>query len=216
MNLMAGLHTIVLLAALVAQDPAQQPPRQASPAVTRQLEAYDVLARERLAVGLKSGTERQWVDMRMRERALLAAAIDASTTDDDLRATFYAAVGQHNEIALNVARRALKQRTAPQWWHYTGIAAAALAFSDSVKEPQKTELLNEARSAILAALPLKAASWVWLLSGQIHDALREWKAAKSAFSLAMNVGVQPQDRPAILRGQWRSASALNETADADK
>lgn len=207
---------LALSAAVQGTVRAQAPPSQASPAVERQLQAFDLLQKQRLAAGLTKENERQWADLRRRERELLAAAVNASQTDDDLRAVFYAAVGQHSDMALDVARRALKQRTSPEWWHHTGIAASAFSFSGYVGDPQKTELLNEAKRAVLDGLEMKPDSWVWLLAGQILDALYEWPAAKRAFSVASTAGMEERDRPLILRGLWRSTSALNEMAEADK
>lgn len=195
---------------------ASAPPASVSAAVLTQLQAFDAIVKQRLAMGLTTETEQRWFDLRKRERDLLAAAVNASNTDADLRATFYAAVAEHSDMGLDVARMALKRRTAAEWWHYTGIAASALMSTDYAPEPLKTELLNEAKAAVLEGLQLNGASWVWLLAGQIHDALREWGSAKAAFNLAMTLGAEPLDRPVILRGQWRSASALNEMADADR
>ena len=213
---MIAIPALVFSLAIAAPaEGVQGPASQASAAVTTQINAYDALVRQRQALKYDANWEKQWRELRERERTLLSAAVNASATDEDLRTVFYAAVGQHSDIGLDVARLALKRRTATQWWHYTGIAAAGLAFSELVDQPRKTELLNEAKQAVREALTLKQDPWVWVLAGQIYDGLFEWKAAKAAFEQAAK-NPAPADRAGILRGLWRSTSALEEMAEADR
>lgn len=197
---------------------AQQPSAAAAQgAAADHLREFNAVLKERRALRLGEDTKPRWMELHTREHELLVKAVTAAKTDDEFLAIHRLAVtSQHDNIGLYAARQALQQAPSPKAWHYDGIAWAALAYSRVNDEPTRTELLKEAREAILKALPLDSSSRTWLLAGQIYDALFEWSSAKSAFKLANSINPHPDDRPAILRGLWRSHSGLNEMAEADR
>ena len=201
-----------------APVPAPAPAPVASPSAgpDAYLREFDAVFNQRKAIVFSDETRQRWRELRARERELLAAAVNAAGTDEQLLAVHGAAINEHEDIALDVAKMALQRSPAPKVWHYLGIAWDALAFSDYSDEPAKTKLLQEAKDAILKALPMQGTSATWLLAGRIHAELREWGSAKSAFNLANTIGPHPDDKPAIMRGLWRSHSGLNENAEADR
>lgn len=206
----AGLAPATASAPAAGSSGTAAPPAGASAS----LQAFYSVQKQRLAIRLTKETTPQWLGLRKQERDLLAAALNASRTDDELRQVVAAASNGHNDIGLDAARLALKRAEQPAAWHYVAIAEAALDFSDALDDPRRTELRQEAKTAVLKALPLKGSADVWLLSGQIHDALRDHSAARSAFNLALTVGPSKEDRPAVVRGLWRSAAGLNNEAEA--
>ncbi|HEX6323186.1 MAG TPA: tetratricopeptide repeat-containing serine protease family protein [Vicinamibacterales bacterium] len=181
------------------------------------LRAFEVVLKERLAIYIEPATEARWRELHTREETLLIAAVTAARTDDEFRAVLLAAVpNQHDNIGLFAAKQALQRAPVPLAWHYYGIANAALGYAGVNEEPKKTELLKEAKDAVLKALPLNGASATWALAGRIHDELREWSQAKSAFTLAYSIGPLRDDRPAVLRGLWRGHGGVGEWAEADR
>jgi tetratricopeptide (TPR) repeat protein len=181
------------------------------------LRQFEVVLKERLAIYIEPATEARWTELHTREDKLLIAALTAAKTDDEFRAVLLAAVpNQHDNIGLFAAKQALQRAPVPLAWHYYGIANAALGYAGVNDEPKKTELLKEAKDAVLKALPLNGASATWALAGRIHDGLREWSQAKSAFKLAYSIGPLRDDRPGVLRGLWRSHGGVGEWTEADR
>ena len=181
------------------------------------LRQFEAVLKERLAIYIEPATEARWTELHTREERLLIAAVTAAQTDDEFRAVLLAAVpNQHDDIGLFAAKRALQRAPAPLAWHYYGIANAALGYSRVNVDPKKTELLREAKEAVLKALPLNGASATWALAGRIHEGLAEWSQAKSAFKLAYSIGPLRDERPGVLRGLWRSHGGVGEWAEADR
>lgn len=211
-----------------ASAPARTPPPAAAPAASpapvaaggataEHLRAFESVLKERRAIYIEPATEARWTELHTREEKLLIAAVTAARTDDEFRAVLLAAVpNQHDNIGLFAAKQALQRTPVPLAWHYYGIANAALGYAGVNDEPKKTELLKEAKDAVLKALPLNGASATWAMAGRIHEGLREWAQAKSAFKLAYSIKPFPGDLPIVLRGLWRSHAALNETVEADR
>ena len=206
------------------QPPASAPPPAPAPTAVAtggttadHLRAFESVLKERRAIYIEPATEARWTELHTREEKLLIAAVTAARTDDEFRAVLLAAVpNQHDNIGLFAAKQALQRAPVPLGWHYYGIANAALGYAGVNDEPKKTELLKEAKDAVLKALPLNASSATWALAGRIHDGLREWSQAKSAFKLAYSIGPLRDERPGVLRGLWRSHGGVGEWAEADR
>lgn len=180
------------------------------------LDQFQATLAQRLAIKLSRDTTPRWLELRKRERDLLAAAINAARTDDELRSVHVAAREGHDDIALDAASLALKRAQRPDEWHHFGIAASAYDFSRVVDDPRKTELLQQAQAAMRQALQVKASGKAWLLTGQIHGALREWPSSKSALALAMTVGLNAEDRLTAISALATAARGLNDEPEALK
>lgn len=178
------------------------------------LEQFYAILKQRQALRLSTETTKQWVELRKRERDLLAAALNAARHDDDLKDVHSAATNGHNDIALDAATIALQRASDPKVWHYFGIAASAYDFARIVEAPRKTELLQQARDAALKGVAMNGSAKAWLLTGQIHGALKEWPSSKAALNLAMSVGLEQEDRATAIAGLASAARGLNEEADA--
>ena len=197
--------------------PAPPPPAPPANTTAGHLREFEAVLKERKAIYIEPATEARWRELHTREEQLLIAAVTAAKTDDEFRAVLLAAVpNQHDNIGLYAARQALRLAPAPQYWHYYGIANAALGYSRVNDDPKKTELLKEAKEAVLKALPLNGSSATWALAGRIHDGLFEWGAANAAFKLAYSIKPLPGELPGVLRGLWRSHGGIKEYAEADR
>lgn len=240
LNFAVPVDTLINLLSQPAQSPSQAPARSLAPASTPppappaapapapaaattggttadHLREFESVLKERRAIYIEPATEARWAELHTREEKLLIAAVMAARTDDEFRAVLLAAVpNQHDNIGLFAAKQALQRAPVPLAWHYYGIANAALGYAGVNDEPKKSELLKEAKDAVLKALPLNGSSATWALAGRIHDGLREWSQAKSAFRLAYTIGPLRDDRPAVLRGLWRSHGGVGEWAEADR
>lgn len=201
---------------LAAASAASTQPAATPVTTAAAVDQFQATLAQRLAIRLSRDTTPTWLELRKRERDLLAAAINAARTDDELRSVHVAAREGHDDIALDAAALALKRAQRPDEWHHFGIAASAYDFSRVVDDARKTELLRQAQAAIRQAIQLKASGKAWLLTGQIHGALREWPSSKSALALAMTVGVDAEDRLTAISALATAARGLNDEAEALK